>query len=114
MSNSGIFTPQREASLARKGIARSVTELPTETAGNVARFTGIVVQLGEATARCQADVTDPGRASLCCGLLSKTKRDNYSKCVIYKSPTSAHRIYTYKHHSTFVEETKIRQGHDLV
>lgn len=62
MSHSGISTLQRKAFLARKGIARSVTKLPAETAGNVCPFHRDVVQLGEATARCQADSTDPVRA----------------------------------------------------
>lgn len=115
MSNSGIFTLQKKAFLARKSIARSVIKLQQKLLETSARFTGIVVQLGEATARCQADFTDPVRAfSLLWLIIKKLNSDNYSKCIIYKSPTSVHRIYTYKHYSTFVEETKIRQGHDLV
>lgn len=42
MSHSGISTLQRKAFLARKGIARSVTKLPAETAGTSARFTGLL------------------------------------------------------------------------
>lgn len=109
MSNPGIFSLQKEAFLARKSIARSVLKLQQGLLEMSARFTGIVVQLGEATARCQADFTDPVEAfSLLWLLIKKLNSDNYRKCIIYKSPTFVHRIFTYKHYSTFVEETKIR------
>lgn len=49
MSNPGILTLQKEAFLARKRIARSVIKLQQELLETSARFTGIVVQLREAT-----------------------------------------------------------------
>lgn len=35
-------------------------------------------------------------------IIKKLNNDNYNKCIIYKSPTFVHRIYTYQHYSTFI------------
>lgn len=41
-------------------------------------------------------------------IIKKLNNNNYNKCIIYKSPVFVHRIYTYKHYSTFIGKTKIR------
>lgn len=76
-------------------------------------FKMIVVELGDiCKGRCTLghdDFTDAVKSFSLSGFINKKlNNDNYNKCIIYKSPIFVHRIYTYKHYSTFIRKTKIR------